>query len=54
MIEKMTWIQFDREYSEFTQWPLELNYNVYCDLVDQFNECLEKLEKDKDKEEQKD
>jgi hypothetical protein len=41
MIKKKTWTEFDREYAEFTQWPLELSYRVYSDIVDEINKLRE-------------
>jgi hypothetical protein len=46
VIYKKSWREFDREYSELSQWPLELAYKLYDEMMDN----LIKLQEEKNEE----
>jgi hypothetical protein len=41
VISKKTFREFDTEYNEWSDWPLELVHRVYCEIIDEFNKHLE-------------
>ena len=44
MIRKKTAREFDSAYNEWTDWPLELSYKVYSEIINEFNKYIQEKE----------